>query len=403
MNFSILLLGSDMNAYYMARCHHELYGKKVDMMSKMQFGVTKYSNIINFIEEKNLESSDGFVKAINTYAEKSRSEKIIVIGTSDKYVRLIVENGPRLNKKCLWNYPSLDIVNTLLVKDLFYTKFGDKLSIPKTKIYSCSAKNLPDLSSFAYPLIVKPGNGVEYNKHSFTGMNKVYKITSHDHLLMTIKNIEGSGYRDNLIIQEFIPGGDDALRDAVFYVGTNKKAQLATFAQIGLQERTPTGVGNCTLLVNGFDEHGYPENLIPMMQNFLESIGYQGFAEFDLKYDSRDGSYKILEINPRQARSSYYLAYCGHNLIEYLVEDLIYHKTKPMTLIREKMVLSFVPKSILKKYIESPALKKETLALIKAGKFVRPLHYAKDWSIQRAWYLFLRDINYILKYRSLKW
>ena len=60
----------------------------------------------------------------------------------------------------------------------------------------------------------------------------------------------------------------------------------------------------------------------------MERIGYQGFAEVDLKYDSRDGKYKVLEINPRQARCSYYLAAGGHNLIQYLVDDLIYNKEK---------------------------------------------------------------------------
>ncbi len=68
---------------------------------------------------------------------------------------------------------------------------------------------------------------------------------------------------------------------------------MLLFAQIGLQEHTPTGIGNCTVLVNGYSEYGYPEELIYKLKDFLESIGYQGFAEFDLKYDIRDKKYKV--------------------------------------------------------------------------------------------------------------
>ena len=402
MNFTVLILGSDPNAYYMARCFHELYGTKVDMMSEAAIGVTTYSGIINFRAVPEIYSPNGFVATVNTHAAKHRFEKILLIATNDKYVRLIVENQAQLDKKYVFNYPSPEIVNTFLVKDAFYAAYKDVLNLPKTLVYSCG-KKLEIKNDFMYPVILKPGNGIAYNKHHFDGMSKVYKIQSYDSLCATVKKIEDSGYRDNLIIQEFIPGDDCALYDAVFYAGRDKKVKLMTFAQIGLQERTPTGVGNCTVLVNGFDEHGYKEKLIYTMKDFLESTGFQGFAEFDLKYDSRDGTYKVFEINPRQARSSYYLAACGHNLVKYLIDDLIYHNEIPLTLMKEEVVLSFVPKTVIKKYVTSPALQSKIQTLIQNGALVRPLHYAKDSGLVRKIYLFLRDLNYIRKYKKLTW
>jgi D-aspartate ligase len=402
MNYTVLLLGSDANAYYMARCYHELYNKKVDLMNKALIGVTEYSSIINFIKVDNVDKADKLVDALNSYAKESKFEKIVLIGTNDKFVRLIVENQSKIDTKFVFNYPTLEIINTLLVKDNFYNAYKAELNLPKTLIYSCESKP-KIIDDFKYPIILKPGDGVEYNKHPFIGQSKVYKIKTFNSLLETIKTIEDSGYKKNLIIQEFIPGDDCSLFDAVFYCGKDKKAKLVTFAQIGLQERTNTGVGNCTVLVNGFNEHGYNEDVIMMMKNFVEKIGYQGFAEFDLKYDNRDGSYKIFEINPRQARSSYYLAACGYNLVEYLINDLIHNKTMPFTIIKNKMVLSFVPKSVINKYVTSPALLKEIKTLIKEGKFVRPLHYKKDRGLVRKIYLYLKDINYISKYKKLTW
>ena len=406
MDFTVVLLGADANAYYMARCFHELHGKPVDLINHTLIGVTKLSNIIHFIQSPVFSTGAIFAETLNAYAKKSQFNQIVLIATSDKYVRLIAENKDALDKKFVFNYPSLETVNTLLVKDNFYTAFKDRLELPKTLVYSCKEKTgLDEISKqgFMYPLILKPGNGVEYNKHHFDGMSKVYKLNSHEEVSSTIDLIQNSGYTDNLILQEFIPGDDCELFDAVFYAGSDKKVQLMTFAQIGLQERTPTGVGNCTVLVNGFDEHGYKEELVCKMKDFLESIGYQGFAEFDLKYDSRDGKYKIFEINPRQARSSYYLAACGHNLVQLLVDDLIYHKPHSLTLMKDEMVLSFVPRTVINTYVSSAPLLNKIHELIDAGKFVRPLHYKGDTNLRRKIYLFLRDINYILKYKKLTW
>lgn len=402
MNFTVLLLGSDANAYYMARCFHELYHKKVDLMNYRLIAVTEHSRIINFIETPEFKNGDLFVSTLNEYAQKSSFEKILLIATSDKYVRLVVENKEKLDTKFSHNYPTLDIVNNLLLKDNFYTLYKDELPIPKTLIYSCAQKG-EIKNDFEYPIILKPGNGVAYNAHPFEGAKKVYKIFSFEELKRIVLMIIQSGYNDNLIIQEYIPGDDTCLYDMVFYVGSDKKARLATFAEIGLQERTPTGVGNCTVLVNGFDERGYKEDLVYKMKEFLEHIGYQGFCEFDFKYDSRDGRYKVLEINPRQARSSYYLSACGYNLVQTLIDDCILHKTEPFILIKNEMALSFVPKFIIKKYVTSEPLKQKIWQLAHDGKYVRPLHYKNDQSFFRILYLFLHDITYYIKYKKHNW
>ena len=391
----------------MSRCFHELYGKKANVIGRKAIGVVSDSKIINFNEVPDFETKEGFVKALNEYASKREEDKILLIGTSDELVRLIVENKDKLDKKYIHNYPTLDILNKVLVKDKFYEAFKDSnLDMPKTYVYECGSRQVIQeevIQEFMYPLIVKPGNSVEYHNHRFESMYKVYKVFSKEELLDVISKIEASGYKENLVIQEFIPGDDCALFDSIFYCGKDKKVKLMTFAQIGLQERNPTGIGNCTFLVNGFDEYGYKEEIVYNLKEFMEKIGYQGFAEFDLKYDERDGKYKVLEINPRQARSSYYLTACGHNLVKYLVDDLIYNKEIETTLMKDKMVLSFVPKSVIKKHVTSEPLRKEALKLIKQKKIVNPLKYKKDKSIKRRLYLFMKDLSYKKKYKILKW
>lgn len=75
MNFDVLILGSDFNAYFMSRCYHELFNKKVDVISKRAIGVVSYSTIVNFKEVPNFENAEVFVKTLNEYAEQSDKEK----------------------------------------------------------------------------------------------------------------------------------------------------------------------------------------------------------------------------------------------------------------------------------------------------------------------------------------
>ena len=56
------------------------------------------------------------------------------------------------------------------------------------------------------------------------------------------------------IIQEYIPGDDSHLFDAVVYCDKKKKVKLVSFAQIGLQEHAPKMIGNAAALINGYSE-----------------------------------------------------------------------------------------------------------------------------------------------------
>lgn len=407
MDFEVVIIGTDINAYYMARCCHEAYGIKPYIIGKEKMNYTALSNISNITYVSNLWDSDIFTTSLKDFALEHQDKKLVLIGTNDFYIRLIAEKQKLLKKYYHFYAVDLKLLNNLLVKDNFYTTFKDsELDMPQTYIHPCNKKKKiagKVLSKFQYPIVIKPGDGVNYYKHKFEGQAKVYKAVDRKQLLHIIKTIEKSGYDGNLIIQEFIPGDDSMLFDSIFFCGKDKKVKLVSFAQIGLQERTSTGVGNCTLLVNGYSEFGNYDDQIEKMKKFLEDNNYEGFAEFDLKYDVRDGKYKVFEVNPRQARSSYYLAACGYNLVQYMVDDLINNKPFKYTIIREKMVLTFVPKIVIKKYVENIKLKNEIFSLIKKGKIVDPLNYKGDSNFKRKIWLFLRKINYIKKYRKNKW
>lgn len=404
-DIELLLLGSDINTYYMARNYHEAYNKKAYVIGKQPMKFTSYSKILNLKIEPSIQERDVFRKILESFAIKHKGKKIILIGTNDAYVRLIVENQFFLKKYYLFTTINEELLNNLLIKDKFYSYFShSNVNMPKTYIYNINDEiDKKEVDKLNYPIILKPGNGVDYHNHEFETQAKVYKIYSFNKLVNIINEIKKSQYSGNLIIQEFIPGDDSNLFDVVFFCDHTKKVKLMTFAQIGLQEHTKSGIGNATVLVNNFSSKSNYNDIIDNLKKFINSLEYHGFGEIDLKYNSNNDKYYILEINPRQARSSYYLTKCGFNIVEYIINDLLYKKDLQFQFIKNQVCISFVPKFVIKKYLKDKKLKKKIFELVHQKKYFDPLNYKKDFSLKRSLWLTLRKINYIKKYKNNNW
>lgn len=400
-SFIPVIVGTDMNAYNMAISFHEEYNIKPILVGRENLSFTQLSSITTCIElHPDLGEKETFVSFLKEMAEKyaEPGKTMLLIGTNDLYVRLIIENADQLRQHYVFNYISEPLMNDLLVKSNFYKLCEEHgIDTPKTYFYSCKDEK-PFTDEVTFPVIIKPSNGVEYYKNPFEGQQKVYKVDSQEEIQAVIEEIKSSGYQEDLIIQDYIPGDDTFMWDSVFYVNQHGKSELITFAQVVLQEHTVTAIGNYTALITR-----YNEELMMKLKGFLEAINYVGYANFDLKYDERDRKFKVFEVNIRQGRSSYYITACGHNMAKYFVDDLIHNKEKSLTLLNEPFLFTVVPKIVLKKFVANKEIRDEVRGLLRAGKYGNPLFYKKDRSFKRKLYLFLRQINYYRKYKNSNW
>lgn len=399
--FIPIIVGTDINAYNMAISFHEAYGIHPILVGKEPLSFTSLSTIPGAIElNPNLGEKDEFVRFLKQVAGKYKTQgkRLLLIGTNDLYVRLIIESRQALKHDFTFNYIDEELMNNLLVKKNFYRLCEEHgIDTPATYFHSCETDDSFD-EEVMFPVIIKPSNGVQYYKHPFEGMQKVYKVDSYEEIRQVIKTIKNSGYRDDLIIQDFIPGDDTYMWDSVFYVNSKGKSELITFGQVVLQEHTMTAIGNYTAVITR-----YNEEMMLKLKGFLEALNYVGYANFDLKYDHRDKKFKVFEVNIRQGRSSYYITSCGHNLAKNFVDDLIYGVEKPLTLLDEKFLFTVVPKIVLRKFVDNAKVRKEIDQLLRAGKYANPLFYKRDKSFKRKFYLFMRQINYYRKYKNNRW
>lgn len=405
-DFRCLIIGNDINAYYLARCYHELTGNKADLIGisipgQKSFAYTRYTKILNIKYIEKLWDENIFLTALEDYYLAHKGEKILLVSSNETYGEYISKNQNKLKKKFYFNYPSVDLQRTLVMKELFYKTYEDSvIDLPKTIYYDCKKDSIIK-EDIIFPVIVKPSNVILFKHINFKGKKKIYRLNNMDELNDVINYFKNGGYDDTLIIQEYIPGDDSLLFDALVYVNKNHEVKMISFAQIGLQEHSPKMIGNAAVLINGYSEYPGVTEQIGKIKEFMESIKYQGFAEFDMKYDVRDGKYKVMEINARQGRNSYYVVPCGYNLIEILARDLIFNEELEYEIVENQSLETFVPKCVVKKYIVNEKYREKVLSMWKNR--VNPLHYNKDNGILRKLMLIKIAMNYIKDYKENNW
>ena len=345
--FIPIIVGTDMNAYNMAISFHEQYGIKPILVGKEPLILYdfKQHHRNNRADTLICRTNKYFVSFLKEIAEKyaESGKKMLLIGTNDLYVRMIIENAEELKSHYVFNYISETLMNNLLVKSNFY-KFVQSTALIRQRHIITLAETISRLRTRSCSLSSSSRVTASCTiRIHFRVCKKYIRLIRMRKFRSVIETIKASGYQEELIIQDFIPGDDTYMWDSVFYMNSKGKAELITFAQVVLQEHTVTAIGNYTALITR-----YNEEMMMKLKGFLEALNYVGYANFDLKYDERDGKFKVFEVNIRQGRSSYYITACGHNMAKYFVDDLIYGQQKPLTLLDEKFLFTVVPENRVK-------------------------------------------------------
>ena len=99
MDFEVVILGSDANAYYMARCVHEAYGHKVKVLSNTPMSFVNHSNIIEAKYDNRLWDIDKFADALNEFVKGISASKIVCISSNETYARGLVSNKDKLDSR----------------------------------------------------------------------------------------------------------------------------------------------------------------------------------------------------------------------------------------------------------------------------------------------------------------
>lgn len=185
------------------------------------------------------------------------------------------------------------------------------------------------------------------------------------------------------------------------YVDKNHQVKMMCLGHPLLEDPTPQSIGNYMTILPAYDEELYEQ-----VQAFLEKLNYTGMANFDIKYDTRDGKYKFFEINLRQGRSSFYVTLNGYNLAKWYIDDYVEDSLKDKDTVygnklKSKHVLWMgVPVKIFKEYAFENEAKDTAEELIHEGRYGTTVFYDKDRNFKRWLLMKYMFHNYYARYKK---
>lgn len=393
--FVPLLFAGDINIYSVARAFHQAYGIVSYGYGKYPTGPCYNSKIIHYTANEKVEEPETFLCLVREFAAAHSSQTVLLMGCGDSYVQLCSENRDQLPDNVVSPYIDSQLMNDLIHKEKFY-QLCEKVGVdyPDTFVHH-PGEPLDFTLPFEGPFIIKPANGIEYWRHPYATQKKVYKVDTRRELDQVLSDIYGSGYRDSVIIQNFIPGDDSYMRVLTNYSDRNGKVKLMCLGHVLLEEHTPHGIGNHAVIITERNRQ-----LEEQLKRLLEELHFVGFSNFDIKYDSRDGKYKVFEINTRQGRSNFYVTGAGANIAEYVVRDYILKEDIPFRAVEEESLWMVVPRGVAFRYVKDEECRKKMRKLISEGKVVNPLFYKPDSSLGKRLRLEKNQLGHYLKFKK---
>ena len=221
---------------------------------------------------------------------KRVGQRPVLIATSDITAVFLADNAESLAERYLFSTASAEVVRTFASKketaDLC-RQLG--VPTPETAMPSCRSDLVNFARSARYPVIVKAESGDFLQERKRRG--RISIVTSEKELL-DIYDLNAEIEHPKLIVQEYIPGGDDTIW---MFNGYFNQRSECLFGATGRKLRQfPIHRGSTSLGVCESNEIVAQQTL-----RLMEAVRYRGPLDIGYRFDARDGKYKLLDVNPR--------------------------------------------------------------------------------------------------------
>jgi len=252
--------------------------------------------------------------------------RAVLIPTSDDTSVFTARFRDELREYYSFQDNSLWLVENLASKEGMF-KLARKNNFPTP--FTVFPKNRKEVEQYSqetrYPVMLK---GIDGNRLERRTGKKMVLVENSEALLREYLILEDPD-NPNLMIQEYIPGGDDQVFIFNGYFDKNSDC-LVGFTGFKLRQ-FPIHVG-CAAL----GECSWIQQVADQTIHFLKQVGYQGIVDIGYRLDPRDGVYKVLDINPRVGQAfRLFLAENEMDVIRALYLNLTGQEVPP-SICREK-------------------------------------------------------------------
>jgi len=225
----------------------------------------------------------------------------LLMPTNDESALFVARNASQLEDRFLFPANSVHVVWSLYNKKAMYL-LAKRLSIPTPDtVFPESRKDVLEFCERArFPVMLKASDNILTSRHAG---RKMVIARSREELIAQYHAME-DGATPSLMIQEYIPGGDDSVWMLNGYFDEHAACLFSITAK--KIHQTPVYTGMTALGVC------LPNPAIELATKTLVSgVGYKGILDIGYRYDARDGVYKLLDVNPRLGAT--FRLFVGHN------------------------------------------------------------------------------------------
>ena len=251
-------------------------------------------------------------------------DRPVLIPSSDRYVTAIAVHAAALASHYILS-PGVELQGLLATKHTQYelaARHG--MPMPRTEF----ARSGDDVVRFSrdavFPCLLKPKHFREWARcstsHPLYGRKIAIAQTPVELLAIYEQAVE---IDDNVILQEIIEGPDSGKRVYLScYDVSGKRIANAMLRELRCD---PLGFGPASVTEPIVDRE-----VDEICDRWLRSLGYVGICEIEIKQDTRDGRFKLIEANPRLSGSGDAAPYAGVDLVWLHYLDLIGRPVAPV-------------------------------------------------------------------------
>lgn len=231
------------------------------------------------------EQSVAFLLDVGASLRAAHGKRAILLTTSDWIAILIERNSHLLQDQFAFPQPVRPVIRSLLNKwEMHQLAKEHHIPTPNT----VCPRSRVDIEEFveasSFPIVMKPAD--PYSKD--TASKKI--IYSRQELMDEVDR-KATQPSLNVVLQEYIPGDADSVWMCNGYFALHKE-HTVTFTGKKLRQVSSTGIASLAICLPN-------ETVATQTRQLMEGVGFRGCLGIGFRYDSRDGLYKLLDVNAR--------------------------------------------------------------------------------------------------------
>ncbi|KQZ82807.1 hypothetical protein ASD64_07590 [Mesorhizobium sp. Root157] len=212
----------------------------------------------------------------------------LLVAGGDGEVRMVSQSLDVLSTFYRVALPPWDCLRWVCEKPLLYQRAAELgLAVPKT--YAFGSAEEASRSDIRFPVVLKPNMG---GGNSRLARAKVVRADDMGAFLAAYEDaVDDIGAR-NVVVQQLIPGGGESQFSYAALWHEGKPVAEFTARR---SRQYPVDFGYTSTFVEVVD---CPQ-AVAASRRLLSSIRHHGLVEIEFKHDARDGTLKLLDVNPR--------------------------------------------------------------------------------------------------------